>query len=222
MKPWTSLAKASLQACQAVREIADLRYVVVRPAIVYGPGDVTGITPRLISGAVYQKLGETMKLLWSKELKINTVHVHDTVRALGHLLKAGNDGEVYNLADKSETSQGTINKFLEKLFGIKTDFLSSIESKLYTGLAMKTVADTANDKHLAPWGELLKEQNIQSNLTPYLDEELLYNNSTSVDGSKITTTGFEYERPEVTIDLLKEVIVDYENKGMFPKGLLKV
>lgn len=222
LKPWTLLAKASLQAEEAVKAISGLNYIIVRPAIVYGPGDIGGITPRLITGAVYQKLGETMELLWSKELRINTVHVRDVVSALVHLLKAGNDGEVYNLADSSDSSQGSINKFLEKLFGIKTDFLSSLKSKLYTGLAMKTVAETANDKHLAPWGELLKEHDmVGSALTPYLDEELLYNNSLSIDGTKITTTGFTYEIPQMTIELLKEVIADFEEKRMFPKGLLK-
>lgn len=223
MKPWTLLAKASLQGEEVVKSTDGLKYVIVRPAIVYGPGDIGGITPRLITGAVYQKLGETMELLWSKDLRINTVHVRDVVSALTHLCTAGNDNEIYNLADSGDSSQGSINKFLEKLFGIKTDFLSSLKSKLYTGLAMKTVAETANDKHLAPWGELLKEHDmVGSALTPYLDEELLYNNSLSVDGSKITTTGFKYKYPEVTLDLLVEVIKDFEEKRMFPKGLLKV
>lgn len=223
LKPWTMLAKASLQGEEAVRETDGLKYVIVRPAIVYGPGDIGGITPRLITGAVYQRLNETMEMLWSKDLRINTVHVRDVVRALTHLCTAGNDGEVYNLADSGDSSQGSINKFLEKLFGIKTDFISSMKSKLYTSLAMKTVAETANDKHLAPWGELLKEHDmVGSALTPYLDEELLYNNSLSVDGTKITTTGFEYKYPEVTLDLLVEVIKDFEEKRMFPPGLLKV
>lgn len=35
---------------------------------------------------------------------MNTVHVCDVVRALWHLRDAGPPGEVYNLADKGETS----------------------------------------------------------------------------------------------------------------------
>ena len=60
--------------------------------------------PRLITAACYKQLGEKMKLLWSKDLKMNTVHVCDVVRALWHLRDAGAPGQVYNLADKGETS----------------------------------------------------------------------------------------------------------------------
>lgn len=97
-----------------------LNLIIVRPAIVYGPGDISGISrnfyniffiyffkkllaPRLICGAVYKYLNETMEFLWDKELKINTVHVYDTVAALWHLALNGKVGEVYNLADKNET-----------------------------------------------------------------------------------------------------------------------
>ena len=46
-----------------------------------------------------------MKLLWTKDLKMNTVHVRDVVRALWHLKDAGPPGEIYNLVDKGETSK---------------------------------------------------------------------------------------------------------------------
>jgi nucleoside-diphosphate-sugar epimerase len=85
----------------------------VRPAIVYGPSDILGITPRLIIGAVYRQLKEKMELLWTKDLKINTVHVEDAVRALWYIAatkeeKGGRTGpvkagEIYNLCDKGET-----------------------------------------------------------------------------------------------------------------------
>ena len=61
--------------------------------------------PRLIIGAVYKQLAEKMKLLWTKDLRMNTVHVRDVVRALWHLRDAGPPGEVYNLVDKGETSE---------------------------------------------------------------------------------------------------------------------
>ena len=37
---------------------------------------------------------------------MNTVHVRDVVRALWHLKDAGPPGEIYNLVDKGETSEG--------------------------------------------------------------------------------------------------------------------
>lgn len=222
LKPWTALAKASLKAEELVAA-SGVSYNIVRPAIVYGPGDQSGITPRLIMGAVYQKLGETMELLWEKGLRLNTVHVKDVVKALFLIATKAPEKEVYNLADSSDSDQGSINKFIATLFGIKTDFMGSMKSTLATSLAMKTVADVANDKHLKPWSDLLKEHGIvDSPLTPYLDEEVLYNNSTSLDGQKIVKNlGFVYDVPQVTVDLLHEVIIDFEAKKFFPKGLLK-
>jgi len=222
IKPWTALAKASLKAEEEVIA-SGVPYNIVRPAIVYGSGDQSGITPRLIMGAVYQKLGETMELLWEKGLRLNTVHVDDVVKALFLIATKAPEKQIYNLADQSDTDQGALNKFIGTLFGIKTDFMGSIKSTLATTVSMRTVADVANDKHLKPWSDLLKEQGIvDSPLTPYLDEELLYNNSTSIDGQKIVKDlGFVYDHPQVTIDLLYQVIQDFEQKKFFPKGLLK-
>jgi hypothetical protein len=72
-----------------------------------------GITPRLIIGAVYRHLKEEMKLLWTKDLKINTVHVADVCKALWFVAadkkdKGGRstaiaEPEIYNLCDKGDT-----------------------------------------------------------------------------------------------------------------------
>jgi nucleoside-diphosphate-sugar epimerase len=210
---------------KAEEEVAasGIAFNIVRPSIVYGPGDQSGITPRLIMGAVYQKLDKKMECLWDKGLRLNTVHVRDVAKAIFLIATKAPEKEIYNLADSSDTDQGSVNAFIATLFGIKTDFMGAIQSSLATSLAMKTVADVANDKHLKPWSDLLKEQGIvDSPLTPYLDEELLYNNSYSLDGQKIVKNlGFVYDQPQLTIDLLVEVIHDFEAKKYFPKGLLK-
>jgi len=220
LKPWTKLAKAKLTAEEKLKEIKGLNLIIVRPAIVYGPGDISGITPRLITGAVYKHLGETMEFLWDKDLKIHTVHVRDVCAALWHLNTNGTLGEVYNLADSNDTDQGSINKLLESIFKIKTDFMGNIKSKLATAVAMKTVAESANEKHLKPWSDLCKEQGIVSHLTPYLDEELLYNNALSIDGSKITKTGFTYKYPTMTEAYLRETIQYFIDLGNWPKNMI--
>ena len=46
-----------------------------------------------------------MKLLWTKDLKMNTVHVRDVLKALWHLKDAGQSGQIFNLADKGNTSE---------------------------------------------------------------------------------------------------------------------
>jgi len=220
LKPWTKLAKAKLAAEEELQKIKGLNLIIVRPAIVYGPGDISGITPRLITGAVYKHLNETMEFLWDKELRLNTVHVEDVCAALYHLSKNGQVGQVYNLADSNDTDQGSINKLLESIFKIKTDFMGFLKSKAATAVAMKTVAETANEKHLKPWSELCKSMGITNTpLTPYLDEELLYNNSYSVDGSKITKTGFTYKHPEMKEADLRQTIDYFVELNFFPKGL---
>jgi len=220
-KPWTKLAKAKLDAEEELKKIQGLNYVIVRPAIVYGPGDVLGITPRIICAAVYKHLGETMEFLWDKDLKMHTVHVEDVCTALWHLTTHGDSGEIYNLADSGDTDQGTVNKNLESIFGIKTGFMGTIKSKLATSVAMRTVAETANEKHLKPWSDLCKAHNItNSPLTPYLDEELLYNNAYSIDGTKITKTGFVYKHPELKEETLRQTIKGFIALSYFPSDMI--
>mmetsp|Transcript_9453 Transcript_9453/g.10437 ORF Transcript_9453/g.10437 Transcript_9453/m.10437 type:complete len:369 (-) Transcript_9453:79-1185(-) len=220
LKPWTQQAKASLEAENSVKACSGLNYVIVRPAIIYGPGDTSGITPRIIAAATYKKRNKPMEFLWTKTLKINTVHVRDVATAVFFLCEKGESGAVYNLADKSETDQGSINKVLEEIFGIKTGFKGTLMSKTATTVSMKTVAEVANDKHLKPWSELCKDKGVlDTPLTPYLDEELLYNNGLSVDGSAIEKLGFKYSEPKLNAGLIREVITDFEAKGYFPKGV---
>jgi len=219
LKPWTKLAKAHLQAEEELRTIKGLNLVIVRPATIYGPGDMNGLTPRIISAAVYKFLNEKMEFLWTKELRLNTVHVRDVSAALWHLSVNGEVGGVYNLVDSNQTDQGYIAKLLDHLFGIKSGFMGTISSTVATGLAMSTVAETANEKHLAPWSDLCKSKGITNTpLTPYLDEELLYDNALSVDGSKITTTGFSYSYAEPTEALIREVIDTFVALSYFPPG----
>lgn len=104
---------------------------------------------------------------------------------------------------------------------------------------MASATEQSNEKHLAPWSAACQGDGISNTpLTPYLDQELLYNKHLHVDGRKIEATGFQYEVPCVTLDLLKEVSVvqtppgthdspsllqvvqDYIQSGLFPTSLL--
>lgn len=83
---------------------------------------------------------------------------------------------------------------------------------------MESVIDAVNEKHLAPWAELVRKNNIVvTPLSPYLDQELLYNNALSIDGSKIEReTGFEYVVPYLTKEKLEEVIDGFKELGLWP------
>jgi nucleoside-diphosphate-sugar epimerase len=53
--PWTAVAEASARAEAALAGVAGLRLIVLRPALVYGPGDfTTGLMPRAVVAAAYK------------------------------------------------------------------------------------------------------------------------------------------------------------------------
>ncbi|KAI7875675.1 NAD(P)-binding protein [Lichtheimia hyalospora FSU 10163] len=224
IKPWTTIAKYKYKAEQELSKMDGLNLIILRPALVYGPGALLGLTPRLIIGRVYQYLNEEMKLLWSKDLKLNTVHVDDVVRASWHVAiwyaenhKPGDKIPVFNLADKQDTDQETINEQLQAIFGIKTGYYGSAIST-FAKLNLSSVTEEVNEKHLAPWAKLLKESHISTSpLSPYLDEELLYNHALSVNGTKIERdTGFTYAVPNLTKEKLIEIIDYYKALNVWP------
>lgn len=216
-KPWTQIATYKLQAEEALAKMSGLNLVIARPAIVYGPGDVQGISPRVITGAVYKHLGEKMEFLWTKSLKINTVHVRDCVKGLWVLATKADKGTVWNLADKGNTDQGRVNDILAKIFSIKTGFLGSAKSNAAKLAGMKNVCEFVNDKHLKPWSDLCKAAKIENTpLTPYLDVELLKNTSLCVNGAKIESLGFKYDHPEMNGELVQEMIDYFVKQGLFP------
>lgn len=216
-KPWTKLAKFKQAAEQEISKMEGLPLIILRPAIVYGPGDVNGLAPRIICAATYTKTKEKMKLLWSGDMKINCVHVTDCARAIWHLFLNGKKGDVFNLADKTDLTQKKLSAILSEIFGISTGFYGSLLSQA-AKLRMKDAVDAANEQHMDPWSEMCKQSGIKSTpLSPYLDIELLYNNPLSVDGTAIEKTGFQYELPTLTKELLEEEIAYFQELKLFPQ-----
>jgi len=214
--PWTMLAKAHLKTEADLKAMSGLPLIILRPSTVYGPGDVSGIAPRVICAAVYKHLKEKMKFMWSGDLRLSTVHVRDVAAAMWHCAINVPAGALYNLADKNDTNQEKINKILEAIFGISTGFYGSLISNA-ARIDFKGFVEEANDKHLKPWSEMCTAAGIASTpLTPYLDPELLYNNSFSIDGSAIESTGFKYTYPNVTEALVREMMQYYVEQKLFP------
>jgi len=221
IKPWTDIGRAKLEAENHVKSVPGLNYVIVRPAIVYGTGDVLGLTPRLITGSIYKETGKKMECLYTKELRMNTVHADDVAKALWFLTDHGEKGSVYNLCDHNDTDQGKINDLLEQIYGIKTCFLPWVQMKAASAMGTKFLVGFANDQHLKPFSDACKKYGIMDTpLTPYLDEELIKDNPTSLDGSAIEKLGFKYDHPKITADLVKQVLQDYADKGFFPKQMM--
>ena len=118
--------------------------------------------------------------------------------------------------------QGKVNSLLEQLFGIKTGFIGMLGSNV-AKLKLGSVASMSNEKHMKPWGSLCREQGILNTpLSPFLDKELLAHNHTYVDGTAITTTGFDYVHPELTVELLREELELAILAKHFPPILVEV
>jgi nucleoside-diphosphate-sugar epimerase len=216
LKPWTAMAKYHLAAENAIREF-DLPFVILRLPIVYGPGDIRGLMPRIICAAVYEYTQEKMEFLWGEDLRMNTVHVQDAAASIWHLCCAGEVGETYNLVDENDTSQGKFNSLLESMFQIQTGFYGTIMSNL-AQLKLEELVDEANDGHLTPWNAMLRAAGISvTPLNPYLEKELLYNNPLSIDGSKLKNSGFQCSCPFVTPELLADSLKYWKDLGLFPQ-----
>ncbi|XP_035212900.1 dTDP-glucose 4,6-dehydratase-like [Stegodyphus dumicola] len=218
--PWTVMARFKLQVEEELPTVSGLDYVVLRPAIVYGVGDKHGLMPRLVVGAVYKHLGEMMKLLWHKDIKMNTVHVCDMSRAIWHACLHGKSGEIYHIVDKGDTTQGKISDIVSDIFNINHDYFGTTMSTL-AKVDMSTLVDDINDKHLGPWAEACSKDGIENTpLNPYLHQELLYDKHLNLDGSKFEATGFTYMVPNLTKEKVQEVVNDYIAMRIFPRSLV--
>ena len=198
--------------------------VIVRPAFVYGPGDILGIMPRVICAAAYAELEETMKFLWDARTRINTVHVFDVVRALW-LVATRRDvvpaGSIWNLCDEGDSDQGKLNEILGKIFDIKTGFHGPILSAV-ASLRMADVVETANEKHLTPWDDLCRRHGISNTpLSPFMSRELLENKHVFVDGTAFCrATGFVYSIPRLTEATVRASIEHAIEAKIFPPVLV--
>ncbi|KAJ8675158.1 hypothetical protein QAD02_010944 [Eretmocerus hayati] len=221
-EPWTFVAKYKLQVENELKNIPDLKYTILRPGIVYGPGDRSGLAPRLVIGAVYKHLEEMMKLLWGPDLRMSTVHVRDVARAIWHVAtKTETIGQTYNLVDEGNSTQGSISSVISELFNINHDYWGTALSSL-AKMDMNAVVEEINDKHMGPWADACNKDEVENSpLSPYIDQELLHNQNLYLYPGKLSQdTGFTYMYPSLTKEALKEVLDDYISMKIFPRSLV--
>lgn len=116
IKPWTKLADAHYKAEQILKSIPGLNYVILRPSVIYGPGDRSStIMNRLVIGAIYQYKKKTMLVPFTGKIVISTVHVRDVANAIIAACQA-KSGSVYNVSDPGYITSGEINQLLENIF----------------------------------------------------------------------------------------------------------
>lgn len=207
-----------------------LNLAVVRLPHVYGPYASQWVATALCMARVYKALESEMKWLWTKDLRTNTAHIHDVVRALWAVAgwfaggRAKWDGKAmgavptFNVVDKGVTTQGVIADIIGQVFGIETGFQGQLIST-FAKLNLDSVVDDVNDELLGPWADLLAEAGITrpGPLTPFMERELLKDTDLSMDGSRLEqVVGFTYEKPKITKELVEEVIESYKKMKWWP------
>ncbi|KAJ8724635.1 hypothetical protein PYW08_016109 [Mythimna loreyi] len=221
VEPWTTEGKMKSKVEKELKNMADeLNYTIIRPAIVYGIGDRRSLTPRLLYGGIYKHLNETMKLLWTADLKMNTVHVRDVCRAIWTLgTKPDANKQIYNVVDEANSTQGALVELVSDIFKINHDYYGTAISTLAkTDIA--SVAEEANDKHLTAWADMCRKYNLgHTPLEPSAATELLLNKQLCLDGGKLGAL-MQLDVPRPTVDKLREVLEDYASMNLFPKELL--
>lgn len=63
LEPWTNLAKYLLKAEEELRKIPNLNLIIVRPATVYGPGDINGLCMYYFSLVIFITFMNTFHFL---------------------------------------------------------------------------------------------------------------------------------------------------------------
>ncbi|TID16420.1 NAD dependent epimerase/dehydratase family protein [Venturia nashicola] len=225
LKPWLKLAKWKLQAERDLAKIEGLRLCVLRLGHVYGSYTSKYLAMALCLARVWQHEGETMKWLWGRDLRNNTVHVEDVARGMWHAAewycKSGDvrtPPPIFNLVDQGNTSQGTLADILQQIFNVPQSFEGSVRSKIAM-LKLDNVVDELNDDTLDIWAELQQESKTSETtpLNPFMEKELLKDNHLSLDGTAfVKETGFQYKHPTVTKQEVEAVIESYKRMNWWP------
>ncbi|KAI6250317.1 hypothetical protein HI914_01611 [Erysiphe necator] len=231
LKPWNQIAAFKLQAEEQLAKIDGLCLIIARIAYIYGEYTSKFAAHFLVLARVHQHFGEELKWLWTKDLKVNTVHIIDVTRALWAMAdwyavqgkprwdeKTMGKTPIFNVVDNGDSSQGKIAELVGKIFNIKTGF-HGVAINSFARLNLGGVVDDLNEKFLDPWAMLLKEAGITRPipLTPFMEKEILKDENLTMDGSRLKTVlEFQYSYPEITEQLLQSVIDSYVRMGWWP------
>ncbi|XP_028161165.1 uncharacterized protein LOC114353382 isoform X3 [Ostrinia furnacalis] len=221
VEPWTVEGRMKYKVEQELKKLEpELNYTVLRPAIVYGVADRRSLTPRLLYGGIYKHLNETMKLLWTADLKMNTVHVTDVCRAAWTLGRHSDaNRQVYNVVDDANTTQGSLAELVSDIFRINHDYYGTAISTLAKN-DIASVAEEANDKHLTAWADICRRYSLaHTPLEPSAGAELLLNKRLCLSGEKLKAI-LQLDVPKPTTEKLLQVLEDYASMNLFPRELL--
>jgi nucleoside-diphosphate-sugar epimerase len=258
LKPWLKLAKQKLIAEELLEKIAraaanrtdgfeavnstngndetntpELRYAILRLPHVYGEYDVGFLARGLCLARVYQSKDERMQWLYGKDLRVNTVHVHDACHAAwlaaqwaarvspsDSELAADRGGRVFNVSDDGDTKQEDIAQVISAIFDISTGFQSQIVSA-FARFNLDRVVDDINDDMLQPWADLLQAKNITraGPIGPFMERDLLKDCDLCLNNERAKRVlGWRCVegREKLSEERVREVVRSYERMGWWP------
>lgn len=230
LKPTIRLAQYKLKAEEALLKIERLNLVILRLPHVYGKYDTKFVAKGMVLSRVYQALDEEMKWLWTKDLKVNTVHVDDAARAIwtaAEWYARGKPGwetssmgktPIFNIVDHTDTTQGHLAGIIGEIFNIKNSFVGQIMST-FARMNMDNVMEDINEHVMQPWADLLAKAAITrpGPLDPFMEKEQLKDEDMCLDGSRFEKlTGFKYARPLMRKEDIAEMIESYKSMNWWP------
>ena len=193
----------------------------------YGKYDVKQIAKSLVLGRVYRSLDEELRWLWTKDVKINTVHVTDSARALfsaaswyaaGKSGWTSNSAPIFNIVDHTNTDQGHLASIITDVVDVKTSFVGQILST-FARLNMDNVLEDVNEHVMGPWADLLQNAGITrpGPLNPFMEKEQVKDEDLCLDGGLFERlAGFKYEREKFGKAELEEMIESYKTMNWWP------
>ncbi|KAJ5719032.1 hypothetical protein N7493_007487 [Penicillium malachiteum] len=238
MQPWHKLAKWKLKAAEELLKIPDLQYCALRLPHVYGEYNSGYFAMAICLARVHLELDQDLELLYTKDVKVNTLHVKDAASALWRaaewranlgkldrsdpsipdLFKDPEMPVAFNVVDHNDTQQQHVANALAEVFNLKVSFLGSLASQL-AKMKLDDVVDEMNEVSLQEWADLVEKSNIvrPGPIGPFLERDVLKDQDMSIDGSFFEkTTGWKPVHEKFDAGSIREMVDSYKRMGWWP------
>lgn len=229
LQPWNNLAKWKLSAADELCKIPGLQYCFLRLPHVYGPYDPGYFAMGICLARVHVELERDLELLYTKDLKVNTLHVKDAASALfcaaewraskGPVDTSDSNFPIgFNVVDHNETRQEHVATALSEVFNLQVSFIGSLVSQ-FAKLNLDDIVDDMNEVCLQTWADLLQKSNIErpGPISPFLERDVLKDQDMSIDGSLFESlTGWKPARLHFDADGVREMVDSYKRMGWWP------
>ncbi|KAJ5403665.1 hypothetical protein N7509_003536 [Penicillium cosmopolitanum] len=235
LAPWHKLAKWKLKAAEELLKIDGLNYCALRLPHVYGEYNSGYFAMALCLARVHLEMGQDLELLYTKDVKVNTLHVKDAASALFHAAEwragrtASSEGTpaifkdssvawAFNVVDHNDTQQEHVANALSEVFGLKVSFIGSLVSQL-AKMNLDDVVDDMNEVSLQEWAELVEKSKIErpGPIGPFLERDVLKDQDMSIDGSLFeSTTGWKPKYERFNADSVRTMVDSYKRMGWWP------